>query len=218
MLRSLLLISLLVSTSVFAQKVDLDNEILSQPELQSLIGQMPKTGSAEEAQDFKVLLQVQQFRTAQDCAIAAKEADTSIETMFGGDQKILTDAEVSKMKTFLFKAYVNVGLNIYRAKNLFKRPRPYVTNPNIKPCIALESSYAYPSGHTMMVRLYARILSKVFPEREQLFLQRATQYSLNRVIGGVHHPSDIAAGNVVADYLAGKMIEKEGFMKAMDSL
>lgn len=202
----------LLTTTVFAQHFELDTKILTPDQIAKIIGAFPKKGSAAEAEDFKVLLSYQKTRTAEDCAQAMKDMNTSVKTLFGGGRGILSEDEVSKMDKFLIKAHASAGANIYIAKTTFKRLRPYDANSEIRPCIDLEKSYAYPSGHTLIARLYARILSKVYPERAEKFMARATQYSLNRVLGGVHHPTDVEASNVLADYLAVEMVEVEDFV------
>lgn len=217
MLKIFVIVSLLMSTA-FAQRIELETRVLGPSEIISLIGPFPKNGSVDEAQDFKVLMYFQNNRTAADCALAKRDESITVETMFGGDVGILNDDETARMTAFLIKAYAGAGINAYIAKSTFKRPRPYESNPAIKPCIDLESSYAYPSGHSLTVRLFARIISKIYPERAEKLLKRAHEYALNRVIGGVHHPSDVKAAFIMADHLAEEMIEREDFLKALDTL
>ncbi len=217
MMKLFVIFSLFMS-SAFAQRIELETKILSPSEVSRLIGPAPKAGSTVDAQDFKAILHIQNKRSAADCALAKRDESLTIETMFGGDIGILNDDETARMTVFLLKAYANAGINAYISKQLFKRPRPYVANSAVKPCISLEESYAYPSGHSLTARLFARIIAKVYPEREDALMKRATQYALNRVIGGVHHPSDVAAAFVLADHLANEMIEREDFFKAIESL
>jgi acid phosphatase (class A) len=202
-----LLILAFVTTTAFAQNFQLEAIILSPKQIEKVIGGYPKAGSAEEAEDFKILMDYQQTRTAEDCKFAEDDSHTSLDVLFGGKGGILSKSEVIKMKLFLVNAYANAGANSLIAKKLYKRPRPYLANSEIKPCIGTEKSYAYPSGHTLMARLLARVLSRVYPERADKLIARAAEYSLNRVIGGVHHPSDVEASVILADYLAELMVE-----------
>jgi acid phosphatase (class A) len=208
----------LITSTVFAKHVEVDIKVLTPKKIQSIIGSYPAKGSDAEAEDFRVILSYQATRTVEDCQLAEKDSDISLASLFGGENGVLSDREVKKMKLFLIKAYVNVGANSYIAKHKYKRPRPYLANTAVKPCIGLEKSFAYPSGHTLMAHLFARVLSKVYPEREDRFMARASQYALNRVIGGVHHPSDVQASIVLGDYLADKTIESDKFLQALRSL
>jgi acid phosphatase (class A) len=202
----------LITTTAFAQHFELSTKILTPAQVEKIIGAFPKKGSAAEAADYKTLLDYQTTRTAEDCALAAQDVDTSVRAMFGGDNGILSKDEVKKMDKFLKKAWTAAGVNSYMAKRIYKRERPYDANNKIKPCIELESSYAYPSGHTLLARLYARILSQVYPERAEKIMARSNQYAMNRVLGGVHHPSDVEASFILGDYLATEMMDVDDFV------
>lgn len=204
MLKFITLALALVTTSVFAQERGL-GFVMSPNEIHSVIGPFPAPGSAEEAKDFDILLKIQSQRTAADCALAAKDESTDLEVMFGGPG-LLSQSEVKQAKSYLVKAWAAAGANIWIAKKMYKRPRPYDVTNKIKPCISLESSYAYPSGHTMMARIFARILGTMYPERAKAFMLRENQYSMNRAIGGVHHPSDIRAGKQLGDVIAKELL------------
>lgn len=213
------LIVLMLSGTAFGQGFELESKFLKPSKIQDLIGSLlPKKGSVEEQKDFEVILFYQKTRTAQDCQNALDDMDTSLKGMFGGNHKILSEDEVKQMKHFLLKAKVSAGANITLAKNMFKRPRPYIANHDVKPCIDLESSYAFPSGHSLLMRVYANILARVYPERAKMFMDRANQYALSRVVGGVHHPSDVAASVIMGDFLARKMMESEEFREALTTL
>lgn len=217
-MRNLLaLIITLITTTAFAQHFDLDSKILTSKQIQKIIGAFPAKGSAGEAEDFRVLLKYQETRTAADCAQATRDEEVTLDAMFGGKNGILNEDEVNRMNIFLVKAYAGAGINSHIAKKAYKRPRPYESNNLIKPCIGTEKSYAYPSGHTLVARLFARILSAVYPERAEKFMIRADQFAENRVIGGVHHPSDVAASKILGDYLAKEMIDSDDFVNELVS-
>lgn len=203
--KILVLLLVLVSTQSFAQSGGIEIDILSKSQIKKIIGDYPAKGSSAEENDFRVLLDYQDTRSAQDCEVAQSDRKISVENLFGPETGILTKGEVRLMNLHLASAYVTAGINIHVAKKLYKRPRPYISHPEVKPCIDLEKSYAYPSGHTFIARLFARLISKVYPERADKILARSTQFAESRIIGGVHHPSDVKAANALADYLAEAM-------------
>lgn len=208
------LISLLLMmscfTPAFAQYDVLDNN--------DTIGPYPALGSAGEKQDIAQMLYLQQTRTAEECAAAELQATANLSTLFGGKNGSLTNAEVSKVQKKLRAVTIKTGLEIYFAKREYKRPRPYITHPEIKPCIELESSKSYPSGHATLARVYARLLAVIYPERAELFEQLGDQAALNRVIGGVHHPSDVIAGQKLGDILADEYLADSRFRKDLEKL
>lgn len=191
--KFLLALTILLSTLAHAGD-DFSLTILTPSAIKNTIGEFPKAGSIGETLDFDTLLFWQNTRTPEQCEYAQTQADTSIHAIFVPNNGPLSSEEAKKMEKKLFKKYAEAGLNIYIAKKLYDRPRPYDSNPEIKPCIDLESSSAYPSGHATIAQFLALELSQFFPERRIQFLKRASEASMNRVIGGVHHPSDVVAG------------------------
>jgi len=199
-LSTVLLLSLL--PVAHGQNIDRGFDFLSKKEIHQIIGAYPETGSDAEAEDFRILLEYQNTRTAEDCAIAASQDKVSIENLFVRNNGPLTKKEDKRVKLRLLKSYIEVGLNSHKAKKLYKRPRPYDYDSRIKPCVPKEKSYAYLSGHTTLARVIARVLSEVYPERANALMERANSVSRNRVLGGVHHPSDIVAGKKLGDEIA----------------
>ncbi len=186
--------------------------------IKELLGPYPAKGSPEEAADFAELFKYQETRTAEQCAAAASEVKISLDHFFGGANGPLTQDEVKRLKPLMFKYLIKSGISSSLGKFLFKRPRPYVTNPALVPCIAKSNSYAYPSGHTTMARVYARVLAKKFPERAEQFMQRGDEVAMHRVLGGVHHPSDIVAGKKLGDALTKHLFSNKEFLKELEAL
>lgn len=167
------------------------------------IGPFPLPGSYEESIDVKTLLHYQQMRTQVDCEYAAAESDdVSLQNLFGGKHGLLTDAEIKKANRKMLSLKAKALYRIVREKERYDRPRPYDSHPEIKPCIEKEGSASYPSGHSMFGRMYARVLSILHPEREVFLMRRGDEIGENRMIGGVHYPSDVFAGRQLGDDLA----------------
>lgn len=179
--------------------------------IKKLLGPYPAHGSVEEAQDFDILLNYQATRSEEECQAASNEVKGTFESFFGGEHGPLTPEEVKHFSLRLKVGMVAAAINMTIAKQIFKRPRPYLTHPEIKPCIKISKTYAYPSGHSTLARVYARILSKIYPERSTLFMKRADEIAMHRVLGGVHHPSDIVAAKKLGDAIAIDLLHKNSF-------
>lgn len=199
-MKTFLLSLLLLTTSAFAVSDSI--RILTPQAIRDLLGSYPALGSEASHGDFDTLLQVQNTRTPEECEKAALEEDASIETMFSGSAGPLTKNQLRLAKIQILQYYPEIGANIALAKRLFKRPRPYLTDSALTPCIEKESSYAYPSGHAALAHYMAHKISQIFPKKKSALLKRAEEVSWNRVLGGVHHPSDIAAGKKLGLELA----------------
>ena len=99
-----ILLALSFSQSVFASKnfVDADD-----------LGPYPTVGSIEEKQDIDQLLSYQKTRTAEQCAAAELQANASMEVFFGGKNGVLTDSEISKVKSKLKWLTAKTGIKIF---------------------------------------------------------------------------------------------------------
>lgn len=206
LLASLVLAGIM-STNAMAQE-NLSITILTPSQIKQVIGEAPAVGSKEEAGDYKALLDWQDKRTVEQCEFAAAQDSANLKTLFVANNGPLSEKEGKTMEILLFKKYAEAGLNIYLAKKQYNRPRPYDANPEVKPCIPLETSSAYPSGHAAIAQFFANELSDYYPERRAAFMKRAKESSMNRVIGGVHHPSDVVAGVKLGDVLYKLLKEK----------
>lgn len=202
------------SAEFLAQKTDQEKIT----HLRKLLGPYPAKGSAEEAFDFATLAHYQATRTQAECDRAKIEEKANLDTFFVQVGGLLSEKEYKKMKVVLAVPFADFLVFAGITKQMYKRPRPYVTNPDLKPCVRLSNTWAYPSGHTAMARMYARILSKFYPDRAEQFLKRGDEVALDRVISGLHHPSDIVAGKKLGDAIADHYLDSDDFKKHQESL
>jgi acid phosphatase (class A) len=214
MIKFFLFALVLVSQFSYANtETDSLVRVLSENEIQQIIGDYPRAGSKAYLNDYAVLLKYQATRSKADCEIAQSFVDISLKSLFSSHNGPLTESEARKLSFTLLRRMGEVGVNIIRAKGMYDRPRPYLANPLIKPCIDKESSTSYPSGHALFARVMGKALAKIYPERADAFMKRAELVAESRVLGGVHHPSDIEAGKKLADVIAEELVSSEGFIE-----
>ena len=92
------------------------------------------------------------------------------------------------------------------AKSPFPRPRPFLADPSIKICTDHPpAGSSYPSGHAGWGWLSALILARVEPTYTSVILARGRDYGLSRAVCGVHYPSDLEAGRMVADAVLARL-------------
>jgi acid phosphatase (class A) len=97
-------------------------------------------------------------------------------------------------------------------KSEFKRPRPYQFDSTLHPvCETTTQPNSYPSGHTITGYLEAFTLIRIVPEEKREILERADDYAHNRMVCGVHYPSDIAGGRAVAYAVFGYLMAQPRF-------
>jgi acid phosphatase (class A) len=212
MKSTLLALTLLIGLGLTPTSQAGRGEVMSGQEIKKLIGLYPSKGSVEEKKDFAEMLDLQKSRTDAECAAASKEASASFQNLFAGVNGPLSNDEIRHAFPKIEVAYALAIETSSFAKSLFNRPRPYLTNKTIKPCVHLESSTAYPSGHATISRVVAIALGELYPERAELLFKRADDIAFHRVLGGVHHPSDIAAGKKLGDAVAKRVGLKLDFL------
>lgn len=203
-MKHLLLIGILISSTSVWSKADV---IFSIKEIQNIIGDYPAYGTPAETADFNELHRLQDTRTAEECAQAATEDNVSLQVLFAGARGPLKPNDLKKVSKITLLAYNAAFVNIATAKNYYKRPRPYLTDTTLNPCAPREKSMAYPSGHATLSRAYAHMLAEYFPEKREALMERANEVAFHRVLGGVHHPTDIEAGKKLGDAIAKAVAE-----------
>jgi acid phosphatase (class A) len=103
-------------------------------------------------------------------------------------------------------------------KLAFARPRPYQADKSLHPvCKLTTANNSYPSGHTLSGYLLAFTLAEMLPEKKQQILDRADDYAHNRLICGVHYPSDLEASKRTAYVVFGSMMSNPNFLRDMQA-
>lgn len=177
----------------------------------------PAAGTAEFAADFAELHAWQSRRTPEQCAAAQAESIPTFENMLGSVSPFPVPL-TGEPKVFFAAVGGDAGAAVYILKSRFNRPRPPLTDPTLTPCISLPKGKAYPSGHATAARLYALVLADLVPARRAEILARGDLAGLYRVLGGVHHPSDVAAGRRLADGLFVELKRSPAFNAALARL
>jgi undecaprenyl-diphosphatase len=78
------------------------------------------------------------------------------------------------------------------------RPRPFVTHPSIYQLVIAYSKKSFPSDHAALAFALAFVIMLTNKRLGILFLIFAILIGLSRIFGGVHYPSDILGGLLVA--------------------
>jgi len=177
----------------------------------------PAPGSPEDKKDFETLLDWQARRTEADCGKANAQASADYDKFFG-DISPFPAPLPPEASTILFHVYFDAGKTVSAAKKRFARERPFRRNKELTPCLGRIAGLSYPSGHATVSRLFALLLSDLDPARRAAFMARADQAALNRVIGGVHHPSDIEAGKLLGNAIYADLQQTPSFRADFEKL
>jgi acid phosphatase (class A) len=182
--------------------------------LYRLLPPPPEAGSAQERAELDELLQIQAGRTPAQIQRARDDANVSVfrfADALGSPPQF--NAKSVPLTAALFERVAkDESLFLNSAKDDFGRPRPFVTEHRLAPVVAKPPSASYPSGHTTWAVASAIVLADMVPERRAQIFARADEYAHNREVGGVHYPSDVAAGHLAGTALATKLFDTPRFV------
>ena len=99
----------------------------------------------------------------------------------------------------LISLAINALFTNVTLKDLIARPRPFHVSNEILPLIPLPSSFSFPSGHTSGSLTAALALYKTSPKKYGIpAVILASLIAISRIYVGVHYPTDVLGGVVVA--------------------
>jgi acid phosphatase (class A) len=99
-----------------------------------------------------------------------------------------------------------------RAKDYFKRTRPWVLDDSLKTCDREDPPQtSYPSGHATMAFAMAVVLAQAMPDNAAQIMNRARDYAESRLICAAHWRSDIVGGQALGTAVGSELLHNERF-------
>jgi len=188
--------------------------------LVGLLPPPPATNSPAGIADLETVLQVQADRTPGQVQRARRVASQSVFTfaqpVLGGwfnptncpaTQRLL--AEITRESQTIVDDQV---------KPHWQRLRPYQASPDVRPIVGRPGNTSYPSGHAAVAALWGTILSAAFPDQAAAFQAQIREVMWCRVIGGVHYPSDTAAGARLGTAIAHAMLAAPAMPETLETI
>ncbi len=172
------------------------------PNSLELIPPPPLAGSAAFAHDEEVAKSTFALRDTPRFALAASDFDLKLPHLTS-DFSCALNAPITKedapyLYTLLSRAFSDLAMSTYVAKNHYLRDRPFQQNkeplgvPEARDF--LEKDPSYPSGHTAVGWGFALILTEVAPDRENELLARGRAFGESRTVVNHHWYSDVVWG------------------------
>jgi YVTN family beta-propeller protein len=180
-------------------------------DLTTLLARPPADNAPQTADELALLHGIEARRTPEAVAAAqADEADESVflfATVLG--QEFRAD-RLPHLTAFFEKVKNDISVLGKQAKLAWHRPRPATLDPTLHP-VGHGASGSYPSGHALLGWTDGLILAHMLPERRADILRRARDYAGNRLVCGVHFPSDIEASRAAATVIVGQLAGSAAF-------
>ena len=185
---------------------------LDQIDLTVLLPPPPGLGSDENRQDLAAVLAAQATRTPEQAAQTVHDAEETVFVQFAeaiGPK--FTLANLPRVAAMFDRIGETEDGIVDPSKKVFARLRPFLASSDVHPSAPLTRSGSWPSGHAARVTMSAIVLARMVPEYRLAIFQRATAYAWNRVVGGVHYPSDLDVGKRAGTAMAALLLNEPAF-------
>lgn len=179
----------------------------------------PAVGSPESEEDYRLIEEAEAARTDADCRLAAKQNEPAYPLFFYDEASPLPRAEAKRAEA-LVSPVMHLAARIagyHKAK--YRRPRPYDVRDSIHPCVERPGgAKSYPSSHAAAASAATCVLSAAFPEKAAALRAYGNRLGELRVVVGVHHPSDVAAGASLGEALCERLLKDESFQGELEEM
>jgi len=162
----------------------------------ALLPPPPAPGSDEEAADLASVRAIFKARTPIEDARAHKDSNLSLFLFTPAIGPFFQPGKLPKTEALFQKLKKDLSEPINIPKDHWKRRRPYQMDEQLSVGIK-EPSYGYPSGHSTRGTLSSLVLAELFPERKEAILAIGRTIGWDRVLIGMHFPTDIYAGRML---------------------
>lgn len=186
---------------------------------QALLPAPPAAGSATQTADDAAYTASRKFKDSPRWQLAAADAvlkfPKAAETFQCALGVAISAETTPHLNMLLRRTLADVGLATYKAKDFYKRQRPFMA-ANDATCTpqeeaGLRKDGSYPSGHAALGWAWGLVLTEVAPDRSNALIQRAQAFGQSRVVCGVHWQSDVDAGRLVASAVVAQLHSNADF-------
>ena len=188
-----------------------------EPDAIALLAPPPLPDSAEQAADMDTVRAVFHAAGSNDVVAANSEKKFNIFTFTPAVGAFFQSNNLPQTAAFFKKVQKDAAAVTDNAKDFYKRPRPYVTDPTLANG-KLEKSFSYPSGHSTESMVLALVLADLFPDKHDAIIAEARGIGWRRVEIARHYPTDIYAGRVFAQAIVQQMKKNREFQKDFEAV
>ena len=171
----------------------------------------PANDSAQTKAELGEVLMLQVTRTPEMEARAVADAEENVWRFADVMGPNFNKEKLPKFSAFFDRVVETEGAVVDPAKDVWKRPRPHQLSDLVKPAVKLSSSGSWPSGHATVGTMMGIILADMVPEKRAEIMARAAEYAHNRVVGGIHYPSDVEMGRISGSVIAAVLLNRDDF-------
>ena len=182
------------------------------PDAVTLLAPPPLPDSPEQAADMAEVRAVCHAAPSNDVAAAFSEKKFSAFNFTPAIGAFFQSNTLPQTAAFFERVHKDAAAVTDNAKEFYKRPRPFVTDPSLASG-KLEKNFGYPSGHSTESMVLALVLADLFPDRHDAIIAEARAIGWHRVEIARHYPTDIYAGHVFAQAIVREMKASPDFQR-----
>jgi membrane-associated phospholipid phosphatase len=195
------------------------------PDSLALIPPPPAPGSAAFALDVEIAQNTFALRDTPRFTLAASDFELNVphfvEVFSCALNTQITKENAPYLYNLLSRAFTDIGMSTYAAKNYYKRERPFQYNhePLAVPEARdfLEHDPSYPSGHTALGWGFALILTEIAPDRENEILARGRAFGESRIVCNHHWYSDVVWGRFMGAATVARLHANPTFLADLEA-
>lgn len=195
------------------------------PDSVSLVPPPPPAGSAALAADEEANRKALALRGTPRFALATEDANLFFPRAAGTFSCALgapvTEADTPHLYLLLRRVLSDAGASTGRAKDTYKRPRPFLANrqPTCAPSEEAEigKQGSYPSGHSAAGWTWALVLAEAEPDRANEIFARGREFGQSRVVCNVHWQSDVTEGRVMGAATVARLHADSAFLADLEA-
>lgn len=172
----------------------------------------PAADSVETKAELGELLSVQVTRTPDMVSRAQADAVEEVWRFADVMGPKFTAAALPKTAALFDRLVATDNAVVDPARASFNRVRPHLVSDLIKPVVHLSASGSWPSPHASLGTLMGVVLGDMVPEKRAAIMERARTYAENRLVAGMHFPSDVEVGRIAGSVIAAFALRQPQFM------
>ncbi|MBV9719590.1 MAG: phosphatase PAP2 family protein [Candidatus Eremiobacteraeota bacterium] len=175
-----------------------------QLDLTVLLPPPPDAASAEQRSDEEQVAAAVAARSPAELLEAQEASKRSVFFFVASVAPQFTAQRLPITARFFSRVRSDVENLIDSAKAYWQRPRPYGVQ---------RQRGSYPSGHAAFAASAAIILSQLIPSKRDAIFAQARTFAENRILLGLHYPSDVASGWTAGTLAAYVMMHDPAFTR-----
>ena len=164
----------------------------------------PKYKGSVYNRELDILKSFQDMLENEDLVEKITQQDEEVMAPF---HRYLRDNELEVDRELLHEINRDISTVVHNFKFYFNRPRPHQVSDIPEFENVSGKSPSYPSGHSTNGAVIGELLADMFPEHAENFRDIGREIGLNRIISGLHYPTDHMAGVKLAEQLFPYLME-----------